>query len=343
MTTDRGIRVEDVTTCLLCQAEGTLLYQGLHDRLFGAPGTWGFSRCRRCGLVWLNPRPVPEDLPKGYMNYYTHDAGARRSRLGSLREKMELAVYSAASGYGGLADGRGWKLLGRVLSLLPPLREIGTMGTLCLNGARKGKLLDVGCGNGRFLALMRDAGWQVLGVEPDPAAACIAQTHFGVPVIVGTLPEARLSGESFDAVTVQHVIEHVYDPGELLEDCRRVLKPGGKLAVVTPNVESYGHRIFKEAWRGLEPPRHLRVFSPRTLKAYVEKFGFRQVLLRTSARLTRAIYRASRLNRANAGVSYETIGWKLWIEGLLFQAFEEMACLLWKNAGEEILLVAARP
>jgi len=92
--------------------------------------------------------------------------------------------------------------LGRTLSSVPLLRERAVMGTMCLNGDERGTLLNLGCGSGRFLALMRDAGWDVRGVEPDPAAARMAQEQFGIPAIVGTSEDAGLPGESFDAITV---------------------------------------------------------------------------------------------------------------------------------------------
>src|SRR5208283_4697550 len=113
-----------------------------------------------------------------------------------------------------------------------------------------------GCGDGRFLALMRDAGWDVYGIEPDPVAAKVAQRELGTSVTVGALEDAGFPDEAFDAVTLSHVIEHVHDPVALLAECRRVLKPDGSVVIVTPNIRSLGHQKFQSLWRGLEPPRH---------------------------------------------------------------------------------------
>jgi len=342
MTTDGHIRVEWVASCLLCGKQGKELYAGLRDRLFGAPGVWGFMRCPECGLVWLNPRPLPEDLHQVYATYFTHDAEERPSRLTSWREKTELAVCAAAPGYEALAKGWGWKLLGRALSLLPPFREVGRLGTMCLNGGRKGKLLDVGCGNGRFLSLMRDAGWEVTGVESDPAAAKLARERFGIRVITGTLPEARLGDESFDAVTLSHVIEHVYDPVGLLSDCHRVLKPAGRLVVVTPNVQSLAHHLFRDSWRDLDPPRHLCVFALDTLTTCSQRAGLQIDVMRTSARMARGIFTVSRVIQRKGVFSYSDVTLLAKLRGLVFRAREEMALRASAPVGEELLMIGSR-
>jgi SAM-dependent methyltransferase len=337
-----GIRMEEVTTCLFCQKGGEPLYTGLPDRLFGAPGIWGFWRCPDCGLVWLNPRPVPEDLGKVYTTYYTHSDGDRCSRLALLREKIDLALIAAIPGYHALAPGMAWRHFGRVLSLFPPMREDARLATMCLDGIKTGRLLDVGCGNGRFLAIMRDAGWEVLGVEPDAASAKIAKERFGVPVIVGTLAEAGMPDESFDAVSLSHVIEHVYDPVALLAECRRVLKLGSKLVVLTPNIESLGHEQFGDSWRGLEPPRHLYLFSLGTLRACAEKGGLRIVLLRTSSRIARYIWVVSQVIKKRGRFSDSDITWRLRFGGLAFRIREEITRLVREPKGEELVLIGVR-
>jgi SAM-dependent methyltransferase len=213
---------------------------------------------------------------------------------------------------------------------------------MCLDGIKKGRLLDVGCGNGSFLAMMRDAGWDVQGVEPDPVGGRIAQERFGVPVIVGTLAEARLNDQSFDAVTLSHVIEHVHNPVALLQECHRVLKPGGRLVVVTPNVESRGHQVFGEHWRDLDPPRHLYLFSLRTLRICAAKSGLDINALRTSSRSARLIWAVSRTIDNKGRFSDSDVTWRLRIKGLAFQAREMVALRASEGAGEELILIGLR-
>jgi SAM-dependent methyltransferase len=93
-------------------------------------------------------------------------------------------------------------------------------------------------------------------------------------VYESALPRTGLRDETYDAVTMSHVIEHLHDPVSALQEVRRILKPGGTLWIVTPNVESIGHRRFGVNWRGLEPPRHLVLFSGASLAEALDRAGF---------------------------------------------------------------------
>jgi 2-polyprenyl-3-methyl-5-hydroxy-6-metoxy-1,4-benzoquinol methylase len=150
-----------------------------------------------------------------------------------------------------------------------------------LPAASGGRLLDIGCGNGAFLVGMRDRGWEVVGVEPDPVASQMARERHGLQVITETLAGAALPAAFARAITLNHVIEHVPDPVALLAMCRRLLQPGGKLVAVTPNVESLCHRLVGVRWSHLDPPRHLHLFSVGTLRACAEKAGLRIEILRS--------------------------------------------------------------
>ena len=342
MTLEGGIRVEEVALCLFCQQAGTQLYAGLRDRLFGTPGLWGFLRCSQCGLVWLNPRPCAEDLHRVYATYYTHVQDRKPSRLASWREKTKRALYGAVSGHPTLVNGWGWRLFGSALSLMPPLKEIGRLGTMGLDGSRKGRLLDVGCGDGRFLALMRDAGWEVLGVENDPHAAEVARGCFGVPVIAPTLEEACLSDGSVDVITLNHVIEHVFDPVGLLSKCNRLLRTDGRLVVVTPNNQSLGSRQFGQSWVHLDPPRHLILLSSRALRTLAARSGLTCATVRSSERNAQWTWAASCAIRDNGKFSDSDLDWQARLSGMVFQFREAVARRGKKGNGEELVLVASK-
>jgi SAM-dependent methyltransferase len=160
--------------------------------------------------------------------------------------------------------------------------------------------LDVGCGSGDFLLRMRGRGWEVLGVEPDPVAAAAARRS-DLDVRDGMLADAAFADDTFDAIVLSHVIEHVHDPIALLRECHRVLRPGGVLVMMTPNLSSVGHRRFGADWRGLEPPRHLHVFSVEALAACVQRVGLVLSEVRTSARMVRGIWWVSRTIQHHAG------------------------------------------
>ena len=230
---DQDISIQEMKNCPFCSNEGVPLYQGFRDRLFGAPGIWSLMRCPKCDLVWLNPRPIGNDISKLYTEYYTHQPeDSSKKRLASLRKAVKTSILQSAFGYPVNAQGGpfGW-----VFPKIGPLKEIVGGSVMWLKAGERGRLLDVGCGNGRFLAQMRGLGWEVVGVEPDPEAARIAKERFGLEVFQDTLEEAKFPNDSFDAITMNHVIEHVPDPVGLLAESRRILKPGGKLVVVTPN------------------------------------------------------------------------------------------------------------
>ena len=136
-----------------------------------------------------------------------------------------------------------------------------------------GRVLDVGCGNGEFLVRMKAYGWDVAGVDFDSAAVESAK-RIGMDVRLGTLEQVDFRPDSFDAITLNHVIEHLHDPVETLRQCRRVLKPGGTVWINTPNVQSWGSERYGANWRGLEPPRHLTIFTPGALRLACERAGF---------------------------------------------------------------------
>ena len=132
----------------------------------------------------------------------------------------------------------------------------------------------------------------MIGFEFDPEAARVARGNFGLQVVVGSLDEFPSS--AFNAITLSHVIEHLPNPEAVLQSCFRLLKENGKLAITTPNIRSLGHRSFRDAWRGLEPPRHLILYSQDTLRSVLEKTGFRVVMSATSDRTAGYIFEASR-------------------------------------------------
>jgi len=204
---NEGVRVENVSRCLLCGAQGYKFYKGLRDRLFTAPGSWSLFRCPQCSLIWLNPRPVPEEIRKVYATYYTHSVKEQRPRLSYLRKRIKETLLAVCFGYNGLLNECNPKWVGAVLRMILPLKEIVGSGIMWLDGSRGGKLLDIGCGGGRFLARMRDLGWEVMGVDPDVQAAKIAWERFGILIVVGNLQDTGFPDNFFDAITINHVID----------------------------------------------------------------------------------------------------------------------------------------
>jgi len=346
---NEGIRVVEVTICSLCGEPGQLLYGPLRDRLFSAPGIWSLLKCGGCGLLWLNPQPVREDIAELYVEeYYTHgevpsSASSGPRRVGS-RQKAKTAVLAAQYGYPNPRSIRFWRGVGNIVRFLPLLRDMAGAHVGDLPFVPHGQLLDVGCGSGEYLAGMRDRGWQVRGIEPDPRASCVARERYGLEVMTSTLEAAALPSASVDAITLSNVIEHAPDPVALLRECARVLRPGGKLVAMTPNAESLGHRRFGVNWLGLEVPRHFFLFSRRTLGACAQNAGLRIESLHSTSRGSGLYYLSSHALRHNlprVRPGYRPtrrVSFNSWV----FRACEEALRLVDGKSGEDLILIATR-
>jgi len=145
---------------------------------------------------------------------------------------------------------------------------------LILEYKKNGRILDVGCGDGSLLKFLKESGWQVFGVEPHETSSRYAQEVLGLNVFPGRLDEANYPEESFDVITLFHVLEHLPDPAETLEKSRPLLRKDGFLLVEVPNFESFETKIFRSKWVGLSAPLHLYHFTPGTLQMILKNCGF---------------------------------------------------------------------
>lgn len=216
------------------------------DRLMGVPGQFAMRRCLTCGAFGQFPMPSPDRV----MEFYPLDYGPYQS--GGV-----LAKFGTESG------------------LRRRLRHVQSIHQ------EAGALLDVGCATGLFLERMTRRGWQVTGVEINPAIAQRARDAFGLLVHTGSVESAGLPDAAFDLVTLWDVLEHVPSPRQTLREIGRVLRPGGWLVFRVPNPESVGARIFGRFWAGWDMPRHLWIAPRSALDNALTSAGFR--LARTSA------------------------------------------------------------
>jgi SAM-dependent methyltransferase len=248
---------------------------------------------------------------------------------------LDARYLNAAYGYGaGAPPVRTW------LQAIRPLDDLFG-GRVCWLPARaSGALLDVGCGSGAFLARMRGLGWQVAGVEPDPAAADAAKRVHGIDVETDL---ARFGDRRFDAITMHHVIEHLPDPRAELARIARHLSPHGRLVVVTPNIRSAGRRLFGAHWVHWDPPRHLSMFSRAALDQVVLDAGLRIERSWTTARYARFVWTAGSRIRATGRVSDGPRSRGETASAVAFQLMEQAIGLVARDVGEELVVVATRP
>ncbi|MHA4846210.1 class I SAM-dependent methyltransferase [Flavitalea antarctica] len=140
-------------------------------------------------------------------------------------------------------------------------------------GLQKGSLLDIGAGAGTFAAYMKKAGWSVTGLEPDAATRDNALRNYGIAL---QSPEElfRLSPDSFNAITMWHVLEHVHNLHGYLAEMKKLLKPGGVLFIAVPNYTSSDASTYGEYWAAYDIPIHLYHFSPASMKKLLTHHGF---------------------------------------------------------------------
>ncbi len=338
--------MEDNPDCYLCGKPGELLYQSLKDRLFGVAGWFNIKICKACKLLWMDPRPSLSDIPKCYENYYTHEEPiaaqpcSDHRLLASLRDNLRSIILCGFYGYQHLHSRHHCCWLGPLLANIPVLKRRATFDLrerfLHYNNHGNGLILDIGCGRGDYLKRMKDLGWNVLGIEPDPVSAQLAKSN-GINIINGTLEDARLDDEIVDQVTMQHVIEHLVDPLAYVKECHRILKKGGRFIIYTPNLNSLFHRKFHKSWYALDPPRHLYIFSPKSLKLLFDKSPFRKYQISNAPHLAKQIYDNSVIISRHGSVTGNATPQK---GRTLYSVLEKLACLFGINAGEDIEAVA---
>jgi 2-polyprenyl-3-methyl-5-hydroxy-6-metoxy-1,4-benzoquinol methylase len=336
--------------CFLCGSEGRLLHADLRDRLFGAPGQWTFTECTNpeCGLVWLDPMPLEAELAKAYRTYYTHQlSNGDNTPNTSVAAEIYRAIakgHLRRRGYR-RGVGPGWYgSLWPLAYLVPGGPEALDARALFLSAPAPGaRLLDIGCGDGVLLRRFEQLGWKAEGVEIDPDAVAAGRAQ-GLSIAQGDVESQHYAASSFDAVTMNHVIEHVADPARVLKEINRILKVGGRLVLVTPNVRSWGHARFGEDWRGLEPPRHLHLFTVTALRSLVLRAGMRVIAGRTVAKGVPSIWSASRgLRRSRLAETKEpAAGFAEPIRDLVDLLYERALLLRRPEAGEETVLIAER-
>lgn len=317
------IVVESQPACYLCGHAGESLYNGLEDYLFGAPGKWSFKKCSNmdCGHIWLDPAPTRENIHKVYQNYYTH--GQPSSVQYTLAARIIRSILHPVS-----------------IRLLRMRNERNRYKYMYLDRMLAGRLLEVGCGNGKRLVRFRDLGWEVMGQEVDDLAATHVRKTHKIDVHLGSLQTLPQDIEKFDVVIMSHVIEHVHDPISLLITCHHLLKENGVLVVMTPNAASYGHRKFGKFWRGLEPPRHLHLFTCKTLVQVVNSAGFIRQTCWTVAVGANGIGQGSQLPALRTASGSRIFTVRDVLRGIWFQIAAMLILRKAKDSGEECVLMA---
>jgi len=255
------------TSCPLCGAERFDLYCEAPDRLQPKTGLlYKIQRCRHCGMIYLNPRPAEKESGQ----FYEHADYLPFTSLAANRS-LTARLYGVLR----RANLR-WKR--RVINDFwqrTKDSERETNNHLPPEGRSFAPcpLLDVGCGTGEFLVEMKNAGWQVEGLERDERVAAWAREQHQIPVAAGHVEQLAASTQQYHIITLWHVLEHLYDPGRALAILAERLRDEGWLLIAVPNIAGLDARVYKSNWVALDAPRHLNHFSLETLSRLGSKHG----------------------------------------------------------------------
>ncbi len=209
--------------------------------------------CETCHLIRLFPWPSPDELRNYYPPAYWFVP--EQDRVSHLEELYRRTVLRDHVNFVATSLARS----GEDTSVAP--------------------VLDVGCGGGLFLRMLGERGHRVLGLDFSLGAATAAWRENGVPAVCGTLSQAPIPPGTCSAVTMFHVLEHLYDPASYLDAARQLLRPDGRLVVQVPNAACWQFLVLGESWTGIDIPRHLLNFRLKDLEILLDRCGFE--ILRT--------------------------------------------------------------
>ena len=230
-------------TCLICGGDRLTELLVAPDRFHLRKQRYRLVRCESCSGVWLASPPQPEEMGDHYTDDY-HNAivmAGEGSAASRWKDQVEMIAQNKSGG----------------------------------------ALLDIGCSSGGFLSTVKASAWKLYGIEMEETTAQRARAATGAEVFVGDAIEAPFLPASFDVITCFDVLEHVYSPRQFLTKVQEWLKPGGIFYAMMPNIDSWEARVFGSHWFGLELPRHLGHFSPRSLRYLMSELGFEEVCVKT--------------------------------------------------------------
>jgi 2-polyprenyl-3-methyl-5-hydroxy-6-metoxy-1,4-benzoquinol methylase len=244
--------METIEQCHLCKATAFKVLFEQQDLFLESGQTFTVQQCQSCKLVSLNPRPGAGELMTFYPDTYVAYTRPLQDEVNAIAKKD-----------------RGYGLYKRIKFIEKYIQG--------------GRILDVGCATGSFLEACgqywqkQPSQWQLYGIEPNEHAAQIAQKASRADIQIGMLEAAHYPDHFFDVVTLWDVLEHVYEPRDTLVEIRRILKPQGVLVFSLPNLDSWDAAIFGKYWVGYDVPRHMHVFSQKTLNMLLSQAHFKQI------------------------------------------------------------------
>jgi len=230
--------------CPLCSSPDTLDLFRLDQRV--ADEDFQIKRCNKCYISWSHPIPDKEQLSAYYPDEYHGKGGQER-----FNPVMEFFVGTSRRKRASIVSD--------------------------FNSNKKGKILDIGCGRGVMLSILKKKGWHVYGTEFSRHSSSFARERYAIEVATKDVADCQFPARTFDVVTMWHVLEHLPYPLSTIKEVGRILKSGGRLIIEVPNFGGLQARLFTNKWFHLDSPRHIFHFNEDTLVNYIEKSGFKVI------------------------------------------------------------------
>lgn len=232
--------------CKICGSKTLKKHTNLFDNRHGYPGRFSLFKCTRCGFMQTQPQLDKKEISKIYSLYYPRKKISKNEVLKAKRNLLNKKE----------------------------IRRKG-LGATCHLKTRKGnKVLDVGSGIGTSLLEIESLGGEAWGIDPDSNAKRIA-SELNLKFHHGFLYDCPFPKKYFDLITLSQVLEHESDPIRLINECKKYLKPNGKIVLSVPNTDSFSRKILGKKWIHWHIPYHLNHFNKRSIKILVRNTGLR--------------------------------------------------------------------
>lgn len=240
------------TACNLCGYNDAKELFSRYDALTEIPEKFPVVKCQGCGLVYVNPRPAPAEMPHFYTReFISYQFDVTPTQAAHWRERLVSWMTQSSAEM--------------------KIKNISSL----LKLYQKPHVLDIGCGKGSFLhALKNKFNTNVCGIDFDQESVDYCQHVLGIDVYLGNIATLENLDKNFDVITMWHFLEHEYNPLNTLKSLHRILRSTGRLVIEVPNAESLENRVFGSRSYLYDVPRHLYDFSPDTISQLLVKSGF---------------------------------------------------------------------
>jgi len=233
------MQYERLEHCPVCQKEDFKNFMVVKDNAVSKE-SFVIVQCENCSFKFTNPRPDEASIGRYYAseNYISHS---------NTNQGLTNKAY-------------------RVVRSITLRQKVDLINKFV---PQKGNMLDYGCGTGHFLEACQKNGWQIAGFEPNEIARQQAATLTGT--IIEAIDITKFAPESFEMITLWHVLEHIHQLNETVKNILSLLKPQGYILIAVPNADSLDAQKYKENWAAYDVPRHLYHFTQSTMKRFLKK------------------------------------------------------------------------